>query len=364
MPVPVDGEDGGPHVSYKNPFLKQSMSGKENAVSVAVRKTTIAPGNPRRPYANEGSSGQMISKLLAISRGVRDACSRSMAEGESKVYDHAESPTKAGKGKRAVSVPLLGGNGGRVHREEQAVAADRDNDRDKERGVGMPADTIDVSYGHEVEMDRKPVGPARVEEESVVNLVSDDEDARQDGLSTAECPRSTGVALFDVFADTDDMYYELDERESAFREEGGEEAWEENPAPGSNSGTSNGGMRGLPALVDGVAWWKKMPDFVPISEIYRAQGRDPRDNSAVHVDFLSQFKGTKIASPTAHRGRKGSKTSDDVAGHWETIDGEKKYITAEGTVLTGRRAYSEYKKSTTGKRRTAQKQRRKKKSRG
>ena len=310
-----------------------------------VTRTTLAPSNPPKKYAS--GSGDMLKKLLSISENTRRQLSRQVTVGSGQAEENAQK-------RRAVTVPLLSGPQRRTER------------RMDENGV-----VVTVDRGVAVDAVVRNQAPCQAEEE-VIDLVSDEDepspsdrlgdrtviDKLPDACRKDEQCRSTkahtGVALFDVFDEDDycsedeahpnhEYVEDFEYGEGCGPEFRGQDLYDdvvdaEDPLAAPY---------GLPPQVKGDDWWQLLPDFQPISSILRAGNRDTRGNT-VFVDFLGQFKGTRVPSPagTSAGGRRSSTAAmAGGSGHWETRDGQRTFISATGRALTGVQAYREYTKS-------------------
>lgn len=334
-----------------NPFSRPSEQ--------EVTKLALAPSNPPKEYAR--GSSDMLKKLLSISENTRRLLSQEPAGGAGELEQNR--PPK----REAVTVSLLGGK-----------------QRAGERRAGT-----ERGHGHLDARAEKARDPPQVED--VIDLVGSDDDVpgpdgQADGRTGVtlgnECcshqvldvplKSQTGVALFDVFDEEqvdDDQYAEEDYANEDYAEEdyAEDQYADEYVIEGENGYTDllrdgNPAPYGLPVEVEGADWWRKLPDFQPISSIIRGGNRDMR-GEAVHVDFLGQFKGTRISSPSGTSAPGGRRSAASTkAGHWETRDGQRTFISATGTALTGAQAYREYTKGAKGaKRSSSSKPRRRKK---
>ena len=320
-------------INNMNPFSRPNAERE-------VTKLALAPSNPPKEYAR--GSGDMLRKLLSISENTRRVLS---GAGAQTAGGPGEVEKRKPQKREAVKVYLLG---------DKQRASERHARR--ERGPDL------IDEGVEKARDLQCV-------EDVIDLVGSEDDVphgvEQDGdrmdvhLGDEYCPQEehnaplkpqTGVALFDVF----DEEYEDDEEYADNADHDENEYMDPfsdgNPAP-----------YGLPGQVEGDDWWRKLPDFQPISSIVSVGNRDVRGD-AVHVDFLGQFMGTRISSPDG-TGAPGGRRSAAATktGHWETRDGTRTFISAAGTALTGVRAYREYTNGAKRKTTSSKPRRRKKK---
>lgn len=334
-----------------NPFAR--MDSKENQrENTKDGQTTIrriiAPSQPAVVYNEDSKSAAILSTLL-----------------KTKV-EKPENVARVVERRRASVVPLLGLRD-RVARlvgrqEEASIVHGSSHDTIKEGGAVLQYRACETKVEKQCDDD----GDVVVVEE--INLVSSDEDVerceeehaveekilRNEIVGEVIHKRSTGVALFDAFTAGVDVDNTLEGGE----EDGGE-CYDDDDDDKIIEKDREIGQRNLPNMVeiDGIMqpWWKRFPDFVPVAEL--ENGKDPRNGEPVFVNYMSQFKGTKVAQ-VGSRTRKQSKKMSQ-SGHWVSRDGEKCFVTAQGESLSGRAAYIAYKsysktsvskKSRTGKR--------------
>ena len=309
-----------------NPFLNKENAGGGNEVT----RTTLAPSNPPKSYAKGGS--EMLKKLLSISENTR----RRLAEPPAALVSNTEKVEGSREDARNDTTEAA-----------QERKTEYEHSKEKKKVVAVSLLGRPPKQTRELEV--------QTFAEEVIDLVSDDDEVGSVNANVSQCQRSTsqtGIALFDVFDDDDggdEGYYDDDDDE--YYEDDGEQP-QQNPAASSLRES----LYGLPAEIEGQEWWRRMPDFQPISSIVQRGNHDVR-GGLVHVDFLAQFKGTRISSP---RGASGTRRKPSKAGHWETRDGTRTYVSATGTAMTGVQAYREYEKSKSGtKRKTGTKKRRK-----
>ncbi len=357
-----------------NPFSRPNTAEQE------VTKLALAPSNPPKVYAR--GSSDMLKKLLSISENTRRQLSQQEAAGAGQVEN------KPSLKRAAVTVSLLGG---RQYAEERGTvdrlttseqhAPSRADER-MEKGPLHPEDVIDLVCSDDDVPDRG--GQASDEE----GADCADEYCAQEEHG-APLRSQTGVALFDVFDEADEAdrnnrrvdrdeyeeYESYDEYEKydqcveyeEYSECAGRFGQDENVDTDAGRKDAlhagdNPAPYGLPEVVEGSDWWRKLPDFQPISSIVRAGNRDVR-GEAVVIDFLGQFKGTRLSSSPhgsgASIGRRSAAATK--SGHWETRGGQRTFVSAAGTALTGLNAYREYTKGTKRKISSSKPRRRKKK---
>lgn len=310
----------------KNPFAsfrvlpKQQDGSREKA---PVRKVVLAPAKPLASYKNESKSAAVLSNFLRRGSGVKTERRQNNSGGRKGSTKAVQVSLASLRRKSAGARPFV----------DKSVLDECTN----RNGGG-----------------ERSVPPAPVEE---INLVSsgeeEEEDVRLGGQIEYEevepCKEriSTGVAIFDTFSDFegsgDDEGYSQEENEDWHGDE-------EYDGDARDAVLRIGNLRGLPdmVMVNGSMqpWWKRLSDFVPISEL--SGGINPRDGSQVTIDFASQFKGTSMPSPGSEKKRNQTKkkTSSQSKGYWISDEnGEKCFVTPTGDTLRGRAGYVAYTRS-------------------
>lgn len=305
----------------KNPFASFRVLPKEqdggSREKAPVRKVVLAPAKPVAAYKNDSKSAAVLSNFLRRGGSVNSE----------------RRQNTSGGGTKAVQVSL---------------ASLRRKSADARPFVDRSVldECTNRNSGEE-----RSVAPAPVEEINLVSSDDDEKDQRLGGQMEYEkveypCKEriSTGVAIFDTVSDFEGS----GDEEGYSHEEENEEDWHGDDAKDVILPVGN--LHGLPdmVMVNGLMqpWWKRLSDFVPISEL--AGGINPRDGSQVTIDFASQFKGTSMPSPGSEKKRNQTKkkTSSQSKGYWISDEnGEKCFVTPTGDTLRGRAGYVAYTRS-------------------
>jgi hypothetical protein len=343
-----EGVDGKPLNPFARMEFKENQRENSNDGQTTIRRI-IAPSQPTVVYNDDSKSAAILSTLL-----------KSTVEKPKNVERVVER-------KRASVVPLLGLR----DRVAQLVGPQKDSSKDGVGGDGTSLETKKEGSVPQMHACEAKVEKQYDDDDDVVvvvdppeeiNLVSSDEDVEAceeqctmketipeieiRGEHSLPPKRSTGVALFDAFtANVDD---DAEEEEGFYLDD---EEEEDSAAINDDDDDDDDDyridetreIRNVPNVVeiDGTVqpWWKRFPDFVPVSEL--ADGRDPRNGETVFVNYMSQFKGTKVAQ-VGKATRKDSKQQSQT-GHWVSRDGERCFVTPQGESLSGRAAYVAYK---------------------
>lgn len=343
-----------------NPFARFEVNenrGENTVVQTTIRRI-IAPSQPAVVYRDDSKSAVILSTLLNTNVPKR--------ENRSNVAQRKRASVVPLGRLRDTVAQLVRPGAHSLQRQQQMVSTSASEQQKMapmpklENAVGdSMGDGVVVEEINLISDDDEEDDEDEQQRDFVEDLVAEERDALEEEKTegsqeknVAHVPlhgRSTGVALFDAFTGEDDEYYE-----SGHDDE--EELEEDGHADMNAQELSN-----MPKMVNvGGAmqpWWKRLPDFVPISEL--ANGKDPRNGSPVFVNYMSQFKGTKIAQ-LGTSGKVDRKRKSQNA-HWVSKDGVKTFVTEGGENLSGRAAYIAYKKSkpSDGKKISTKKRRRK-----
>ena len=313
-----------------NPFVRMTAHDSMQSTSGGdvITRRILAPSQPTVVYSDDSKSAAILSTLLKSKVP--------KVEKEVRVVERTRASVVPLLGLRDKVARFLGGTEMDVCKDVSSSDDDKDDDGKNQNPPSVPCrDDDEVVVVEEINLVSSSSsdddgGRGRGQQEAEGGREQRDDQVQYSREETPSRMRSTGVALFDAFTADEDYYEdEIEEYEEAIEDEDDDHTELKSARMVDIDGTMQ-------------PWWKRFPDFVPVSEL--AGGSDPRNGSTVFVNYMSQFKGTKIAQ-VGMSSRKSTKRKSSSGGHWISKDGERCFVTDCGENLTGRAAYVAYKKA-------------------